>query len=103
MRDFVVIAFIMVILLLQVYLSRAVSRWPGLVLPIITGLFSLIYPLSYAVSPTGQVTASFIGQLLLIILIANIPTAILLAIYFTGRKNPRIKKQMNKMNIQDLD
>ena len=57
----------------------------------------------------AQVTASnpttlyiFIG-VLLIILIANIPTAILLAIYFTGRKNPRIKKQMNKMNIQDLD
>ena len=35
---------------------------------------------------------------LLIVALANIPTAILLVIYFTGRKEPRMKKQMKKKN-----
>lgn len=97
------IVAVIAVLLLQVYLSRCVSRWPGLVLPILTGLFSLVYPLSFAVPPGGMVTPQIIWQLLMIVVIANIPTAILLVIYFNGRREPRTKRQMDKMNAQDLD
>lgn len=87
---------------LQIFLSGMESRWPGLVLPIIAFLFSLLYPLNMMVPPEG-VTAGFIFQMILVWLLANIPTAVLLAIYFGCRAKNRRKKQIDKMNIQDLD
>ncbi len=86
---------------LQIFLSRREGRWPGLMLPIISFLFSLIYPLNMAAVP-GLSTLSLLAQLLLVWLMANIPTVILLLIYFACREKFRRKNQMDKMNIQDL-
>ncbi len=86
---------------LQIFLSLRESRWPGLILPIIAFLFSLLYPLNMMAPPEG-VTAGFIFQMVLVWLLGNIPTIILLAVYFGCRGRQRRKKQMDKMNIQDL-
>lgn len=102
MRTFVALLFIAGIIVLQIFLSKRESKWPGLVLPIITFLFGLLYPLSMA-APAGGVTASFIFQMILVWLLGNIPTIILLAIYFGCRGKQRRNKQLDKMNIQDLD
>ncbi len=102
MRALIVIAFIAIVILLQIYLSKRESKWPGLVLPIMTFLFGLLYPLNMA-APSDGVTAGFVFQMLLVWLLGNIPTIILLAIYFGCRGKQRRNKQIEKMNIQDLD
>lgn len=55
------------------------------------------------VGPAGGPTAGFVLQVLLMWLLSNIPTAVLLAIYFACRTKQRRKKQLDKMNIQDLN
>ncbi len=85
---------------LQIVLSRSKSRWLGLILPICSFLFSLVYPLNMMVTDDSLI--SLILQMLLIWVLANIPTMILLAIYFACRSKHRRKKQFDKMNIQDL-
>ena len=87
---------------LQIFLSSREGKWPGLVLPILSFLFSLLYPLNM-MAPTEGISAGFVVQLLLVWLMANIPTVVLLVIYFACREKQRKKKQMDRMNIQDLD
>ena len=96
------LALLVGVIFLQIYLSKRESKWPGLVLPIIAFLWGLLYPLSTAV-PSEGVTIGFIFQMLLIWLLGNIPTIIFLAIYFGCRGKQRRNKQLDKMNIQDLD
>lgn len=55
------------------------------------------------VAPSEGVTAGFIIQMILAWLVGNIPTFVLLAIYIGCREKHRRKKQLDKMNIQDLD
>ena len=97
-----VIAFCVGMLALQAALARMESRWPGLVLPLITFLRSVLTPIGM-VGPAGGLTVGFVLQVLLMWLLCNIPTAVLLAIYFTCRTRQRRKKQLDKMNIQDLN
>lgn len=94
--------FIVGVIVLQVFLSKRESKWPGLVLPIIAFFFSLLCLLNIVVPP-GGVTAGFIVQMFMLWLLYNIPTAVLLAIYFGCRAKQCRKKQLDKMNIQDLD
>ena len=85
--------------LLQIYLSRRESRWPGLVLPGITFLFSLVAILN--VVRMGS-AAEVIATLLMVVITFNIPTLILLAIYFACRSGRKKKSEIDKMNIDDL-
>ena len=89
------------IVCLQIFLSKRESRWPGLVLPVLAFLFGLLYPLNM-IAPDEGTTVSFIIQMLIVWLIGNIPTIILLAIYYGCRGKQRRNKQLDKMNIQDL-
>ena len=86
---------------LQIFLSKRQNKWYGLILPIISLLFSLIWPLNMMV-PVGGITMSFVFQMLIVFLLANIPTAILIVIYFACRENMKRKNRLDKMNIQDL-
>ena len=97
-----VIAFCVGMLALQAALARMESRWPGLVLPLITFLRSVLTPIGM-VGSAGGPTADFVLQVLLMGLLSNIPPAVLLAIYFACRTRQRRKKQLEKMNIQDLN
>lgn len=93
--------FIAGVIVLQIFLSKRESKWPGLVLPILAFLFGLSYPL-YMVAPPEGITAGFIFQMILGWLSGNIPTIIFLAIYEGCREKQRRNKQLEKMNIQDL-
>ncbi len=120
-------------IVLQVYLSRRESRWPGLVLPILSFILALTaalgmvvfnYPASGKLTVTGvdsdgTVTTQTvpvelegaeehgIGKALIgggiVFLVANIPTLIYTAIYCGEREKFRRREQMKKMNIQDLE
>ena len=89
------------IVCLQIFLSKRESKWPGLVLPILAFMFGLLYPLNM-VAPAEGVTVSFIIQMILVWIMGNIPTIILLAIYFSCRGKQKRNKQLTKMTIQDL-
>lgn len=84
---------------LQIFLSRRESRWPGLVLPLLTFLLSLLNVLNIA--DTGSVSENVL-LVLVTVLVGNIPTLVLLAIYWAAREKRRIRAQMDKMNIDDL-
>ena len=102
MRALVILLFIAGVIVLQIFLSKRESKWPGLVLPIVAFLFGLLYPLNM-IAPSEGVTVGFIFQMILVWLLGNIPTIILLAIYFGCRGKKYRNKQLEKMNIQDLD
>lgn len=86
-------------ILLQIFLSRRESRWPGLVLPLLTFLQSFLSVLS--VVDTGSVSQNIL-LVLTALLVGNIPTLVLLAIYWAAREKIRVKAQMDKMHIDDL-
>ena len=123
----VLIAFLAVcagLIVLQFFLSKQQNRWPGLILPIISFGISLLMTLSIlgmtvgTISTTrydefGQIissetiykasTGSLVIQVIFVLLLTNIPTAILMAIYGACRGNIRRKRNLDKMNAQDLE
>ena len=95
----IVLFFLWVVLVLEVFLARTRSPIPGLVLPVLSFLLSLIPVLS--VAAYGGIW-QVIGTMVMTLLIGNIMTLILLAIFFAVRHSRKKKSEMEKMNIQDL-
>lgn len=85
--------------LLQIFLSRRESRWPGLVLPLMTFLCALLLPLN--IMDTGSVSRNIL-LVVVALLAGNIPTLVLLAIYWAAREKRRTRAQMEKMGKQDI-
>lgn len=83
---------------LQVFLSRRENRWPGLLLPLLTFLYSLVMVCSVTAYeggvPWGPILASLIS--------GNLPTAVLLVIYFACREKFRRRSEVDKTRIEDL-
>ena len=96
----VLLLFAAGVIALQIFLARRESKWPGLVLPGLAFLQSLLYVLS--VADTGSVSQNVL-LVLSTLLVGNIPTLGLLAVYWAAREKRRIKAQMDKMQIDDLD
>ena len=117
------------IIALDVRLSRRKSRWPGLIMPIISFALSLLLVFGFvafsAVSATSelQVTGAETGEIIhqeqrveevsgwtlgdtvqlgILLLVGNIPTFVLLGTYYIGREKLRRDKLLEKMHIQDL-
>lgn len=86
-------------ILLQIFLSRRESRWPGLVLPLLAFLNALLLPLN--VVDTGSAARNIL-LVLVTLLAGNIPTLVLLAIYWAAREKRRVRSQLEHMDKQDL-
>jgi vacuolar-type H+-ATPase subunit I/STV1 len=125
----IVIAILLVlagIILLQITLSKSSNKWLGLIIPLICFLCSLIviflFIMNAAVSFNGSVnekgivteytkgnTSSLsngmfaVTMIIIFIFITNIPTLLFLAIYFYCRNKLKKNKELEKMNIQDLE
>ena len=95
----ILLVFLVGIVLLQIFLSRRESRWPGLVLPLLTFLSALLLPLN--VMDTGSVSENIL-LVAVTLLAGNIPTLVLLAIYWAAREKHRVRDQMEKMGKQDI-
>lgn len=97
------LAFLLVLLagsiFLQIFLSKRESRWPGLVLPLLAFLQSLLLPLN--LMDTGSVSRNVL-TVLVTLLAGNIPTLALLAIYWAVREKRRVRNQLDKMKIDEL-
>ena len=83
---------------LQIFLSKRENRWPGLILPLLSFLYSLLMVCS-AVAYNGGIPW---GAILASLVLGNIPTVILLAIYAVCREKFRKQSELDKMNIKDL-
>ena len=93
-----ILPFLIGLVVLQVFLSKRESKWPGLILPLLSLLISLLLVLNVTVHngefPWRPILASLI--------LGNIPTVILLAIYAVCREKFRKQSELDKMNIKDL-
>lgn len=126
MMSLLIIPFIIITLILfagaivlQVFLSKKENRRLGLILPgiylAISALIVFIVLFNTGTSmttstsdgitttaTTGASIAATPGSALLVFIICNIPTAILLVIHYALGASRKNKKEINKMNIQDL-
>ena len=129
LNTLIIAAVFVGIIALEVWLSRRKSRWPGLILPAVTLVLSLLMVLGFAAFSRGGVTAEMqvidqetgeivyqeqtvetepdwtlgdAAQLGVVLLVGNIPTFVLLGTYYIGREKLRREKMLEKMNIQDL-
>ena len=84
-------------LFLQIYLSKRKDKISGLILPIIYFLrsFRSVFELWWH-------DIAF-AEIIPILLLQNIPTLILIAIYILYRRRINRNKEIEKMNIQDLE
>lgn len=96
----ILLAFVVGGVLLQIFLSKRESCWPGLVLSLLTFLSSLLLPLN--VMDTGSVSRNILA-VAVTLLAGNIPTLVLLAIYWAAREKLRVRDQMEKMGKQDIN
>ncbi|WP_306568391.1 hypothetical protein [Faecalispora jeddahensis] len=106
MANATVALFLVLVLLvggvfLQIFLSKKNSRWFGLILPAITFLYSLLMVLGLAVYDGMNGREIFI-LIASTFLLSNIPTIVLLGIYFGCREKMKLRAELEKMSIQDL-
>ena len=92
------------VIALEVYLSRQESKLPGLVLPGILFLGELfVLPNVVAVAFfSAETLAAGCLNVILRVFFTLLPTIVLLVIYFLCRRGMNRRKQIEKMNIQDL-
>ena len=129
LNTLIIAAVFVGIIALEVWLSRRKSRWPGLILPAVTLVLSLLMVLGFVAFSRGGATAEMqvidqetgeivyqeqtvetepdwtlgdAAQLGVVLLVGNIPTFVLLGAYYIGREKLRREKMLEKMNIQDL-
>lgn len=96
----VLLAVFVGFLFLERFLARQESKIPGLILPGLQIIGSLI-PVFY-IANTGD-AAEIAWSISWVLLLSNIPTALYLAIYFTCRSKRDKDAERQRMNIQDLD
>lgn len=87
--------------LIEYFLARLESPWPGRVLMFLTLAVSVIFTvivLYYTQATLGGLFLILVGMLLAL----NIPTLAAFLVYRRVRKRLDEKKDVDKMNIQDL-
>ena len=97
----VLLVFTVLGCVLEVFLARRESIWPGLALPILAGLYAVVMALSYTAAPDTPWNQA-LGGVLAVFLVSGIPAFLLLMVFFICRSGRRRKKQLEKMNVQDL-
>lgn len=134
MRISVVITVLLIlmpllVIALQIFLSKKENKWLGLILPSICIVYSLLMVLGMVTftSATTQVTTitedgqviektvdeekneplmnktSMITSAITVFVISNLPTLVLIGIYFGCREKKKKNLQLEKMSIQDLE
>ena len=90
------------VILLQIYLSKKENRMLGLILPCLFFVPSVVVTLGFLLFSVSTSVWGTLGFFLLLFIVCNIPTAVLLVIYYAIRGPRKNKKEIDKMNIQDL-
>ena len=115
---FALLVFGVVVMILQVFLSKTESKWSGAIMPAIMFGVSLVAAFQFALrlinarSFTGEINGVFvehttsmstiIGQTALIFVLCNIATGIMIVIYTIFRRKRDRQRALEMMRIQDL-
>ena len=95
------LVYICILGLVQYLLCRLTPPWPGLILPVLSGLSALgagSYLFLFAIAHTRL--GIFI--LSLVVLALLLPTVIFIIIYRVTRRRFRQQDEVTRMNLQDL-
>jgi hypothetical protein len=91
-------------LFLQYFLSKTTHKYPGLIIPILSFMMSLLTVLGLGY--TNEKPIAILVTSLYTLIISNIPTVIFIGIYLKVRDsletNKRVNRDIDKMNIKDL-
>lgn len=100
----IIIAMIIGLTFLQIYLSKKNSKIPGLIIPVIIFILSVIYsvPNFKSAFHISYSPGAFFASLI-ILLIYNVFTIIYILIYLHFRNKINKASEINKMNVQDLE
>ena len=90
-----VIIFMLVLPALQIFLSKSSVKWLGLILPVLFSVIDIVFLIDTIVSDDMAVAG-----IDWIIILGY--TALHFGIYFICRSKDNRKKQLDKMNINDL-
>jgi hypothetical protein len=90
------------IVMLQIFLSKKDNKWLGLLLPAIFLIFALLGAANAAADPAGTPFQNALS-VFSVFLLYSIPSLILLAIYAACREKIKKKRDIERMNIQDLE
>ena len=101
-NSIVFLAILIGIAVLQIFLSSKDNKKLGFVLPCINFVVSILVGLIYLLNATLLDVSIFIG-IMIVFIAYNVPTIILMAIYYACRSKYSKKHDINKMNIQDLN
>ena len=85
-------------IILQIRLSKMDSKWPGLVLPAITLLLSLVA----AITVFARADIGAYGNMWNVVLSNNVSTIVLAGIYLYQRDKINRRAELARMNVQDL-
>ncbi len=77
----VLLVFTVLGCVLEVFLARRESIWPGLALPILAGLYAVVMALSYTAAPDTPWN-QVLGGVLAVFLVSGIPAFLLLMVFF---------------------
>lgn len=106
------ILIIGLIVFIQIKLSRKENKYLGLILPGLSFLFSLVTILgmisymglsssSSGIVESVETKLDYLG-VFFIFLVTNIPTMLLVIIYYAERNKIKVNKSIEKMKIKDL-
>lgn len=85
----------------QSILSSKSNKFLGLIFPLITFIGSII--LAFMTISIINFSFTDIFRFIFIFIMFNIPSIVLLVIYYLGRKEIERNKELDKMNLQDLE
>lgn len=113
---------------LQFFLSKKKNKWLGLIIPLICFMFSIMIVFSLSMYTNTGITSvtetingavitdktitlqsekpsifTMLAAVIPVFLISNIPTLIFLAIYSACREKLKLRNELDKMNVQDLE
>lgn len=114
---FILLVIIIGIAVLQTFMSKKQNKWLGLILPAVTVFFSIISVLglvAYTTTLTAQSGKTILSVVqipkvsilltaLYVFVLYNIPTVILLGIYYACREKIKKNRELKKMSVQDLE
>lgn len=92
---------IAVVIIAQTKLSSNENKFLGLIFPSISFIFSILL-ISFTFS-IDSLDVSGIFAFILTLILFNIPTLLLLAVYYFSRKKIKKNSAIDRMNIQDLE
>ena len=87
----------------EYFLARVESPWPGRILPILSGLYSLLMALMVLLNLAAPASlGTVILAALAVLVLLNIPTAVFLVVYRTTRRRFAERRSMDRRDLQDL-